>query len=36
VDPYEWTNLARGRDHDRVKAELAALLPKVNHPDLRR
>jgi len=35
-DPYEWTNLAQNKEYDNVKAELAALFPKLNRPDPRR
>ncbi|MDZ4817346.1 MAG: sulfatase [Planctomycetota bacterium] len=31
-DPYEWTNLAEKSEHADKKAELAKLLPTVNHP----
>ena len=30
ADPYEWTNLAGESKYDKVKAELAARLPKKN------
>jgi len=32
-DPMEWTNLAGKPEHESVKKELAAWLPKVNAPD---
>lgn len=35
-DPYEWTNLARDKDYDKMKGELATFFPKVNRPDPRR
>jgi arylsulfatase A-like enzyme len=31
-DPMEWTNLARDKQYDAVKAELAKGLPKQNTP----
>jgi arylsulfatase A-like enzyme len=31
-DPYEWTNLAGDKKHDKLKAELAKTFPKVNKP----
>jgi len=31
-DPQEWTNLAKDAQYDKVKAELAKWLPKVNKP----
>ena len=31
-DLYEWTNLANDKKYDRVKAELAKEIPKVNKP----
>ena len=31
-DPFEWTNLANEKKYDKVKADLAKLLPKVNTP----
>jgi arylsulfatase A-like enzyme len=33
-DPYEWTNLAAQPRHAQRKAELAALLPASNAPDV--
>jgi arylsulfatase A-like enzyme len=33
-DPMEWTNLAGKPEHESVKKELAAWLPKVNAPDV--
>lgn len=33
-DPYEWTNLAALPQHAQRKAELAALLPASNAPDV--
>jgi arylsulfatase A-like enzyme len=31
-DPYEWTNVAGDKKHDKLKAELAKVFPKVNTP----
>jgi arylsulfatase A-like enzyme len=31
-DPYEWTNLAKDKEYDPVKAELAKTFPTVNNP----
>ena len=31
-DPYEWTNLASDKKHDKLKAEMAKVFPKVNKP----
>jgi hypothetical protein len=31
-DPYEWTNVAGDKKHDKLKAELAKAFPKVNTP----
>lgn len=31
-DPYEWTNLAGDKKHDKLKAEMAKTFPKVNKP----
>jgi arylsulfatase A-like enzyme len=32
-DPYEWTNLAKEKKYDTVKADLAKIFPKVNKPE---
>jgi hypothetical protein len=31
-DPYEWTNLAGDKKHDKLKAKLSKAFPKVNKP----
>jgi len=36
ADPNEWTNIASRKEHDKVKAELAAWLPKKNAPAKKR
>lgn len=33
ADPLEWNNLAGEAQHEKIKAELAGWLPKVNAPD---
>ena len=34
IDPYEWKNLASDPQYASTKAELAAHLPKTDHPDI--
>ena len=34
ADPNEWTNLAKKSEFNEVKAKLAGVFPKENHPDI--